>query len=167
LEARVYRSSLLVSLLAAAVLLHLAPQTASAPPAPLQVSDTLPSGIVTIRLYEEWSAFTICGTKPTSWVRMDIDAEERAMVEAHEGEHRRLIATFPSCAAYQEWYRASEQNRIESEARAFCAGAKADLARGRYATLAEAVWEHARWFRWYFGNASQADAAAWIHHNCT
>ena len=117
--------------------------------------------------YEEGAwAITVCGTRAVTWFSGEMPDSARGMVEVHEAEHRRFMATFPSCRHFTEWKRASMDNAIIAEARAFCAGAKYDYLRGRYPSLMEAVWAQAKTFSHYFLILGPEDAAGAIYKNC-
>lgn len=117
--------------------------------------------------YEEGAwAITVCGTRPITWFSGEMPDSARGMVEVHEAEHRRFMATFPSCREFTAWKRASIDNAIVAEARAFCAGAKYDYLRGRYPSFMEAVWAQAKTFGQYFLLLGPEDAAGAIYKNC-
>jgi hypothetical protein len=117
--------------------------------------------------YEEGAwAITVCGTRAVTWFSGEMPDSARGMVEVHEAEHRRFMASFPSCREFNAWKRASVDNAIIAEARAFCAGAKYDFLRGRYPSLMEAVWAQARTFGQYFLVLGPEDAAGAIYRNC-
>jgi hypothetical protein len=117
--------------------------------------------------YEEGAwAITVCGTRAVTWFSGEMPDSARGMVEVHEAEHRAFMASFPSCHDFNVWKRASIDNAITAEARAFCAGAKYDYLRGRYPSLMEAVWAQAKTFEHYFILLGPEDAAGVIYKNC-
>jgi hypothetical protein len=109
---------------------------------------------------------TVCGTHPVTWYSNEMPDSARGMVEAHEAEHRRFMASFASCREFNEWKRASVEHVIIAEARAFCAGARYERLRGRHASLMEAVWAQAKVFRHYFIAWGPEDAASAIYRYC-
>lgn len=135
--------------------------------APLVMADTMPIGWLRVAVHEEWGAFTTCATRPKTWYGHEIRPTLRPMIEAHEANHRALAAQFPSCADFYIWVRASLANNIELEARAFCAGAKADAATDRYRSLDDAITQHAAWLsHGYPFGLSEAEAEVEIRKYC-
>lgn len=136
--------------------------------APLAITDTFPPGVLTIRIHEEWGAFTVCGTRPKTWFGHEITPAMRAMVDAHEAAHRTWMGQFPSCDDYYTWVEASRENQIELEARAFCIGAKADAATGRFLSVDEAITQHAAWLSHGYLQLglNEAEAEAEIRKYC-
>jgi hypothetical protein len=127
--------------------------------------DTLPRGYQRLVIGEDWDAYTTCATRPKSWFGHEIRPEQRAMIEVHEEEHRRHMAEFGTCEAWYAWRNASVANRVEAEARAFCAGARYEYEQGQHASLEAAIWSHAFHMLWYFG-IPQDHAAWWIRRAC-
>jgi hypothetical protein len=120
----------------------------------------------TVEYVEGAWAITVCGTRPVTWFSGEMPDSARGIVEVHEAEHRRFMASFPSCERFNAWKRASVDNAIVAEARAFCAGAKYDYLRGRYPSLMEAVWAQSKTFGQYFLTLGPEDAAGAIYKNC-
>jgi hypothetical protein len=120
----------------------------------------------TVEYVEGAWAITVCGTRPVTWYSGEMPDSARGMVEVHEAEHRRFMAGFPSCRHFDEWKRASIDNAIIAEARAFCAAARYDYLRRRYPSFMEAVWAQARTFANYFLILGPEDAAGAIYENC-
>lgn len=127
--------------------------------------DTLPSGWMAVKVHEDWDAWTVCATRPKSWMGHEIDPAKWDMVWAHEAEHRAHMAEFPSCKAWYAWKKSDPMNQVRIESRAFCVGARVDHRAGRYPTFESAVWGHAGYMMWYF-SVSQEQAAAWILAHC-
>jgi hypothetical protein len=128
---------------------------AHAPPNGVTVS-TLPAGA--------W-AITVCRTRPVTWFSEEMPEHARGMVEAHEAEHRRHMASFGSCEEFWAWRRADPEHEIIAEARAFCAGAKYEIAAGRHRSFLGAVREQALVFENYQVWRLE-DAVAAIIRNC-
>lgn len=105
---------------------------------------------LSVRIQERWAAFTVCGSKPSTWTNNeDIAEEERGMIDAHEKSHRDFMASFGSCYAWHLWHHGSRAADVETEARAFCAGALHDYRRGRYGWMV-AVQQGALMFAGYY-----------------
>lgn len=110
--------------------------------------------------------FAVCGPQgPQAFISLDAPTAEWAQLIAHEENHRALMQTFPNCAAYNRWLE-RPMNRVESEARAYCASSRQDVRSGRFLTLRAAVDHHARTFAWYFWGGLTEPAAAWIRRYC-
>jgi hypothetical protein len=110
-------------------------------------------------------AITICRTRPVTWFSEEMPEHARGMVEAHEAEHRRHMASFPSCEEFWAWRRADPEHEIIAEARAFCAGAKYEMAGGKHRSFLAAVREQALVFENYHVWRLE-DAVAAIIRNC-
>lgn len=133
---------------------------------PAQLPPPRPAGEwITMRVHEDWYGAAMCGSRPTSWTNDETPESDRGWVKVHEAEHRRLMATFTDCRAFREWFDKSLENRIEMEARAYCAGALWELEKGRFDTLDGAMWKHATTMGAYFG-ISTADAFEEIEGYC-
>lgn len=127
---------------------------------PLAMADTLPPGWLKLLIHEEWGAFTVCATRPKTWYGHEVSHALRPMVEAHEADHRVWMAQFPTCDDYYTWVDASLENQIELEARAFCAGSKADVVSGRFRSLNDAITQAAAWLSHGYLHLALTEAAA-------
>lgn len=119
----------------------------------------------TVNYDESAWALTVCHTRPITWFSGEAPQEEMGMVLAHEAAHRRHMKEFKTCEDFKAWKYASVANRVEIEARAFCAGARHDWAMGKHVSLSAAIAAHAHYFVRYFDWSVQ-DAADAIKHYC-
>jgi hypothetical protein len=118
-----------------------------------------------VAYHEDAWATTICLTHPVTWYSNELPASEWGMVEAHEADHRRLMASFDSCRSFRAWTQADPEHAVQVEAEAFCAGARYDTLTGRLPSFAEAVWAQARTFAGYYP-WDVADAVSAIFRYC-
>lgn len=126
-----------------------------------------PEWALRIRINEWHAAFTTCSTRPITWTSNEVLPEDTAMVRAHEEEHRAHMREFPNCRSWYVWRESSRENAILTEARAFCAGARVDFARGRFATLFEAVRVNSHILTRYWFRLSQPEALVAISRVCS
>lgn len=125
----------------------------------------VPPGETMVKVSEAFGGFTICVTRPTSWIRADLPEAEMGQVIAHERAHVEHMQEFASCEAYWRWKNESINNAAHAEARAYCAGAMHDFRNGRFLTLEQSVWYQARFMGWAFGWLREMAADA-IRYYC-
>lgn len=146
--------------------LLLAPSALPAQTLSVPSRDLFPEWALTIRINEAHAAFTTCGTRPITWTSNEVLDVDTAMVRAHEDEHRAHMSEFPSCREWYIWREASRENAIETEARAFCAGARTDFKRGRHPSMFEAIRVNSSILTRYWFSLSATEAFLAISRVC-
>lgn len=101
----------------------------AAPPASGPVPEPEPrvDGIwIETRLHEGWYGATLCGSRPTGWLRADVAlSREGAQVATHEMDHVMRVAADGGCEAHRARWAADQWGvTLDMEAHAYCASAR-------------------------------------------
>jgi hypothetical protein len=100
---------------------------------------------------------------PIAWVNVDVlgTPDEKGTI-AHEKKHVEQIRRFPSCAAFEAWFR---ENQLLAEAEAFCEEVYDDVRKERR-TQEQAIARYGRWLAGYAVGVTQREGEALLRKVC-